>query len=104
MPEAELLERVRTIQDRTKELLTTTEKALEAAITALQRAKEAGVPEADLEEARRLHRAAQLRWDFIDAENSMGFHSPQKAARILAHAVDLARQAQLAAEGALREK
>jgi nitrite reductase (cytochrome c-552) len=28
----------------------------------------------------------------------MGFHSPQEAARILANAVDLARQAQMAAQ------
>lgn len=104
VPEEELLERVRSIQDRTNELITTTEKALEAAITTLQKAKEAGVPDAKLEEARKLHRAAQLRWDFVYSENSMGFHSPQEAARILAHAVDLARQAQLAAERALREK
>lgn len=102
VPEAELLQRVKTIQDRTHELLTLTEEALEAAILTIQRAIEAGVPDEALEEARRLHRRAQFRWDFIDAENSKGFHSPQEAARILAHAADLARQAQLAAERALR--
>lgn len=104
VPEAELLNRVKTIQDRTKELATTTEKALEDAILAIQKAMEAGVPDEALEEARKLHRAAQLRWDFIDAENSMGFHSPQEAARILLHATDLARQAQLAAERALAKR
>ncbi|AFV75244.1 formate-dependent nitrite reductase, periplasmic cytochrome c552 subunit [Thermus oshimai JL-2] len=104
VPEAELLNRVKTIQDRTKELATTTEKALEDAILAIQKAMEAGVPDEALEEARKLHRAAQLRWDFVDAENSMGFHSPQEAARILLHATDLARQAQLAAERALAKR
>ena len=50
-----------------------------------------------LEEARQLHRQAQLRWDFVAAENSMGFHNPEEALRILAAATDLARQAELKA-------
>ncbi|MHB8819858.1 MAG: ammonia-forming cytochrome c nitrite reductase subunit c552, partial [Bellilinea sp.] len=54
-----------------------------------------------IEEARALHRSAQLRWDFIAAENSMGFHNPEEALRILASATDLARQAQLKAVQAL---
>ena len=69
------------------------------AITAIKAA--AAVPNVDaklLDEARNLHREAQLRWDFIAAENSMGFHNPEEALRILADATDLARQAQLAAE------
>jgi nitrite reductase (cytochrome c-552) len=44
-----------------------------------------------------LHRWAQLRWDFIAAENSMGFHNPEEALRILASATDLARQAPIKA-------
>jgi nitrite reductase (cytochrome c-552) len=36
----------------------------------------------------------------INAENSMGFHSPQEAARIMAEAIDFARQGQLAARPA----
>ena len=35
--------------------------------------------------------------DFIAAENSMGFHAPQEAARVLGEAIDLARQGQIAA-------
>ena len=35
------------------------------------------------------------RLDFVAAENSMGFHAPQEAARILAEAIDLARQGQI---------
>ena len=50
-----------------------------------------------LEEARQLHRESQLRWDFIAAENSMGFHNPEEALRILAAATNLARQAELKA-------
>jgi formate-dependent nitrite reductase cytochrome c552 subunit len=34
-----------------------------------------------------------------EAENSTGFHAPQEDARILAKAIDLARQGQLALRG-----
>ena len=37
--------------------------------------------------------------DFVEAENSMGFHAPQEAARILGEAIDYARQGQLALRG-----
>jgi cytochrome c nitrite reductase small subunit len=45
------------------------------------------------------HWKAQWRLDFVSAENSMGFHAPQEVARILAEAIDYARQGQLIAEG-----
>jgi nitrite reductase (cytochrome c-552) len=69
-----------------------------AAIQAIQSAAASAAQDpARLEDARRLHREAQLRWDFVAAENSMGFHNPEEALRILAAATDLARQAQIAA-------
>ena len=46
-----------------------------------------------------LQRKAQWRLDFVAAENSMGFHAPAEAARILAESIDYARQGQLAARG-----
>ena len=94
----ELNERVITIQDRTAALLRRSELALVAAIDAIVAARAAGAGDDALNEALRLHRAAQLRWDFISSENSTGFHSPQEAARVIAESIDLARQAQLAAE------
>ncbi len=51
-----------------------------------------------------LHRKAQWRVDFVAAENSMGFHAPQEAARILGEAIDYARQAQIAAQKILLER
>lgn len=51
-----------------------------------------------LENARYLHRRASLRRDFVSSENSTGFHRPQESARILADAINYARQAQLEAE------
>lgn len=41
-----------------------------------------------------LHRKSQMRADFVNAENSGGFHNPKEAARALLQAVDMARQAQ----------
>jgi hypothetical protein len=76
------------------------EAALVDAIEAIVAAQEAGVSDEALAEARHLHRRASLRWDFVSSENSTGFHSPQEAARVLARAIDYARQAQLAAERA----
>jgi nitrite reductase (cytochrome c-552) len=32
----------------------------------------------------------------VEAENSMGFHAPQEAARLLGHAIDYARLGQVA--------
>ena len=50
-----------------------------------------------MRDALEFQRKAQWRLDFIAAENSMGFHAPQEAARILGEAADYARQGQVAA-------
>ncbi|MCS6909841.1 MAG: ammonia-forming cytochrome c nitrite reductase subunit c552, partial [Anaerolineales bacterium] len=93
-----VVDRVNIIQKQVYDTMIATEDALVAAIDAIKAA--AANPKVDaarLAEAQQLHRAAQLRWDFIAAENSMGFHNPEEALRILAAATDLARQAQLKA-------
>jgi nitrite reductase (cytochrome c-552) len=98
---AYVTERVAKIQAQVNETMLATEDAIIAAINAIKAA--AADPNADatrLTEARSLHREAQLRWDFVAAENSMGFHNPEEALRILAAATDLARQAQLKAVAA----
>jgi nitrite reductase (cytochrome c-552) len=41
-------------------------------------------------------RRAQFYVDFVESENSTGFHAPQEAARILAEAIDLCRRGQVA--------
>jgi len=63
---------------------------------ALQQAKADGVPEQQLAKILELQRKAQWRVDCINAENSMGFHAPQEAARVLGEAIDFSRQGQLA--------
>jgi nitrite reductase (cytochrome c-552) len=92
------VDRVATIQTQVRQTMDATEDAIVAAIEAIKKASSSENVDAKLiEEARNLHREAQLRWDFIAAENSMGFHNPEEALRILANATDLARQAQLKA-------
>jgi nitrite reductase (cytochrome c-552) len=100
--EEELKGRIIAIQDTTAGLLRKAEEALIAAIDAIVAAKNSGASDAQLAEALKLHRSASMRWDFVSSENSTGFHSPQEAARVLANAIDYARQAQLSAERATR--
>ncbi len=69
--------------------------ALVALIGDIKAAREAGVPEPQLQEARRAQRRAQFMVDFVEAENSTGFHAGQEAVRILGQAIDTARQGQL---------
>ena len=95
--EQELRDRVLEIQDKTYAMLTRAENAILAAMDGIQAAMVAGAGDDELKEARALHRKAQIRWDFISAENSMGFHSPQEAVRMLGDAIDYARQAELSA-------
>ncbi len=90
--------RVAEIQKQVRQTMDRAEDALVAAIQAIEAAAKVANADANLlAEARNLHREAQLRWDFIAAENSMGFHNPEEALRILAAATDMARQAQLKA-------
>jgi nitrite reductase (cytochrome c-552) len=49
-----------------------------------------------LPRARDFHYRAQFLADFVEAENSMGFHAPQEAARVAARAIDYARLGQVA--------
>ncbi len=99
--EAELKARVEQIQDRTFELKGKTEAALLDAIDAIVAAQKAKATDAQLQPVRLLYRRASMRWDFVSSENSMGFHSPQEAARIYGEAIDYARQAQVEANRTL---
>jgi len=96
-PEEDLIARITTIQDNTATLLRASEEALLDAIDAIVEAKNAGATDEQLAEALNFHRLASMRWDFISSENSTGFHSPQESARVLAGAINDARQAQLIA-------
>ena len=75
-PEAELKARVEIIQDRTHELRDRAMTALVALIGDLRLRREAGAPDRELVAARYLQRRAQFYLDFVEAENSTGFHAP----------------------------
>jgi nitrite reductase (cytochrome c-552) len=94
--EDELRARAVRIQENTYRLRNRAMEALVALIGDLEAARGAGRSDAELATARGLQRRAQFYLDFIEAENSMGFHAPQEAARILGEAMDYARQGQVA--------
>jgi nitrite reductase (cytochrome c-552) len=95
-PEEELRQRVFTIQDRTYQMRNVAMDALVALVEDMKRARSGGATDAQLADARASQKRAQFLLDFIEAENSMGFHAPQEAARILAESIDFTRQGQLA--------
>lgn len=95
-PEEELRERVHTIQSRTYRMRDLAMDALVDLIADIKAAKEAGQSEEVLNVARDFQRKAQFYVDYVEAENSMGFHAPQEAARILGEAIDFARKGQKA--------
>jgi nitrite reductase (cytochrome c-552) len=98
--EAELQARAETIQERTYQLRNIAMDALVELIRDIEAAKKSGASDAALNPARDFQRKSQFLVDFVEAENSMGFHAPQEAARLLAVAIDYARQGQVALRGA----
>jgi nitrite reductase (cytochrome c-552) len=94
--EDELKQRVHTIQDRTYQARNQAMDALMGLIADIKAAKDAGKPEEQLEAARYLQRRAQFFLDFVEAENSTGFHADQEAVRVLGEAANFARQGQIA--------
>ena len=71
-------------------------QALVGLIGDLKAAKAAGKGDAELKTAQYMQRRAQFYLDFVEAENSTGFHAPQEAARILGESLNYARQGQIA--------
>lgn len=99
--EDELRANVYTIQDRTHQTRGVAMDALISLIGDIKAASEAGVSDAALAPARDEQRQAQFLLDFIEAENSMGFHAPQEAMRVLALSLEHARLGERALRAAL---
>jgi nitrite reductase (cytochrome c-552) len=93
-PEEELKARVETIQTRTYELRNRAMEALMDLIDDIKNAKSAGVSTNELAKAQDYQRKAQFYLDFVEAENSTGFHAPQESARILGESIDFSRKGQ----------
>jgi nitrite reductase (cytochrome c-552) len=95
-PEEELKARAELIQSRTLQLRNVAMDALVALIADIRSARDAGAADAGLTAARGFQRKAQFLLDFVEAENSSGFHAPQEAARVLGISIDYSRQGQVA--------
>lgn len=93
-PESEMKARVELIQDRTHQMRETTISALMDLIDDIKAAKAGGVTTNELAKAQDCQRKAQFLFDFVEAENSTGFHAPQEAARVLNLSLDWSRKGQ----------
>jgi nitrite reductase (cytochrome c-552) len=91
-----MLARAETIQERHQETRNRAMDALMDLIRDLEAAQKSGRSDAELAPARALQRKGQFLLDFVEAENSSGFHAPQEAQRILGESIDLCRRGQLA--------
>lgn len=87
-----LLDSVKSTQDKVWQLQRTAGQAVARAHEALAKTK---APQAEMEKARELTRKAQWYWDFVAAENGMGFHNPTLALNILGLSIEAANQAVL---------
>jgi len=94
--EAEMQSRAERIQARFHALRNQALDALTQLIGDLKAARDAGRSDAELAAARYLQRRAQFHIDFVEADNSTGFHAPGEELRILGQAIDWARQGQIA--------
>jgi nitrite reductase (cytochrome c-552) len=98
-PEEELKARVETIQTRTYNLRNHAMDALMDLIDDIKAAKANGASTNELAKAQDFQRRAQFFLDYVEAENSTGFHAPQEAARILGESIDFSRKGQNALRG-----
>ncbi|MBL8222782.1 MAG: ammonia-forming cytochrome c nitrite reductase subunit c552, partial [Bryobacterales bacterium] len=96
-PEAEIKDRVEQIQDRFWTARNHAMDALMDLITDIKKAKEGGATPQALGKAWDFQRKAQFYLDFVEAENSTGFHAPQESMRVLAESINFSRQGQVAA-------
>jgi nitrite reductase (cytochrome c-552) len=92
--EAELVARAETIQERTHAQRDVALDALLDLITDIEAAQAAGAPDGALGAARAMQRRGQFLLDFVEAENSTGFHAGQEAVRLLGLSIDASRKGQ----------
>ena len=99
--EEELRARVYTIQDRTQQVRNVAMDALLALINDIKTSQQRGATESQLAAPRNQQRRAQFLLDFVEAENSMGFHADQEAMRVLSLSLDESRRGQAALPGSV---
>jgi len=98
-PEEELKARAEEIQDKFFNLRNTALDALVDLINDIKAEKAKGATDTQLAQAREYQRKGQFMIDFVMSENSMGFHAPQEATRILGDAINFCRLGQLSLHG-----
>jgi len=94
VPETELKDKVATIQGRTHKIMQRAAEAMTDMLDAIREAQAAGATDEQLAEIFELQKKAMWRLDYISSENSMGFHAPQEAVRVLGESIDYSRRAQ----------
>jgi nitrite reductase (cytochrome c-552) len=94
--------RVETIQGRTFQTRNLAMDALVQLINDIKAARAAGRTDAELQTARDFQRKAQFYLDFVEAENSTGFHAGQEAVRILGESINFSRLGQVALRGGVQ--
>jgi nitrite reductase (cytochrome c-552) len=84
---------------RTHNLRNIAMDALVDLINDIKTARDAGRTDSAVATAQDFQRRAQFYLDFIESENSTGFHAPQEAARILGESINFSRKGQIALRG-----
>lgn len=95
--EDETRNRVTEIQTKNAEGRTRAERAIAYAHFDAAACMQVGATDEQLKTVRSLIRTAQMNWDYVAANNGMGFHSPQECMRILNKAVEKAQEARIEA-------
>lgn len=92
--ESEMKDRAEDIQTTHMALRNVAMDALVALINDMKAARDGGMLPDRLAEAAAFQRKSQFLFDFVEAENSTGFHAPQEAARVLGYSIDYSRKGQ----------
>lgn len=93
--EEKLRQNVISRQDKIQELRTIAEKNLAKLHIEAKTAWDNGATELEMEPVLQLIRHAQWRWDYVVASNSMGFHTPAEALRILGTSIQKSQEGRL---------
>jgi nitrite reductase (cytochrome c-552) len=94
-PESELKQRAEAIQEHTQDMRNLAMDALVELIGDLKSARAGSATEQQISAAQDFQRKAQFYLDFVEAENSSGFHAPQEALRILGESINFSRKGQV---------
>lgn len=90
----QLISRVHDIQHAHHEMLDTALNALVDFIKYIEEKRSEGLATEKLKDLQSAHYQAQFIIDFVEAENSNGFHAPLEASRLLMKSMEIMRQAQ----------